>query len=219
MIRLFVYCEGQTEESFVSMVLSQVLINYNIIAIPIIAETKRTANKKYKGGIASYKKVRTEIVKLCKSDSSSFITTMLDYYALPDDTPGLPAIGKNIYEKAKYIESQFAENIALPNFIPNIILHEFEGLLFSKPESFSFCSSEQDKLASIKKIRDSFETPEHINDGVNTAPSKRILKVFKSYNKITDSTNIAIDIGVDVIIKECHHFREWIAQIYKLNQA
>ncbi|MDD1760795.1 MAG: DUF4276 family protein, partial [Methanothrix sp.] len=65
-------------------------------------------------------------------------------------------------------------------------------------------------------IRDQFNTPEEINDGYETAPSKRIIRLFKSYQKVTDGYQIAQKIGIDVIRKECPHFNEWIGKLIQL---
>lgn len=217
MIRLYIYCEGQTEERFVNELLSSYLLRSNISVIPIIAATKRTPTKKYKGGVSSYKKIKDEINILCKGDKTSFVTTMLDYYGLPTDVPGREnPIGKDIYEKVSYVESQMTLDMGLDNFIPNILLHEFEGLLFSKPECFSYCDSNIRKVDKIIKIRKDYESPEHINDGVNTAPSKRVKKIFDNYDKVIDGINIAIDIGIHEILNECHHFRQWVDKLMKL---
>jgi hypothetical protein len=55
-------------------------------------------------------------------------------------------------------------------------VHEFEGLLFSDPEAFAA------KLGvarqTFRKIRDAFASPEDINDDPNSAPSKRVLRLY-----------------------------------------
>lgn len=48
---VYIYCEGQTEESFINNVLYPYFFNMEIVVIPIICATKRTATKKYKGGV------------------------------------------------------------------------------------------------------------------------------------------------------------------------
>ena len=55
-MRLYVLCEGQTEDRFVKEILRPYLQNLNIFATPIICETKRMASKKYKGGVSKYGK-------------------------------------------------------------------------------------------------------------------------------------------------------------------
>ena len=52
-MRLYILCEGQTEDRFVKEILAPHLLRLNIFATPIICETKRTVGKKYKGGVSA----------------------------------------------------------------------------------------------------------------------------------------------------------------------
>lgn len=54
MINVYIYCEGSTEESFINEVLYPYFLNVGIVVRPIICKTKRTAAKKFKGGVSSY---------------------------------------------------------------------------------------------------------------------------------------------------------------------
>jgi hypothetical protein len=59
--------------------------------------------------------------------------------------------------------------------VPYIQLHEFEALLFSDPQSFSIAfPSATTELADLEAIRGAFKTPEHVDEGNDTSPSKRI---------------------------------------------
>lgn len=62
-------------------------------------------------------------------------------------------------------------------------------------------------------IRRAFPSPEHINDGPKTAPSKRILQCCPAYEKPFHGSLIAIDIGIDRIRKECRHFDAWVRRL------
>jgi hypothetical protein len=48
-----------------------------------------------------------------------------------------------------------------------------------------------------------YASPEEINNSQETAPSKRILGVYNSYNKITDGYLIAKEIGIDKMREVC----------------
>jgi hypothetical protein len=69
------------------------------------------------------------------------------------------------------------------------------------------------KIEALRTIREQFNTPEEIDDGEETAPSKRLLKLYKSYEKPTDGSLIAKRIGLDVIRNECRHFNEWMVYL------
>ena len=66
MKNLYIYCEGQTEKSFINQILYPYLFNIGICAIPIICTTKRTKAEKFRGGVNNYQKIRNELLILCK---------------------------------------------------------------------------------------------------------------------------------------------------------
>ena len=52
-------------------------------------------------------------------------------------------------------------------------------------------------LTILQRIRVQFKTPEEINDGETTAPSKRLQSLYPSYDKILFGPLIAQRIGLD----------------------
>lgn len=75
MIRLYVYCEGQTEETFVKRFLAPYLLEHDVITIPMLCNMKSKHSEK--GGIKNYSKVRNELRDLCYGHRNEFVTTML----------------------------------------------------------------------------------------------------------------------------------------------
>ena len=66
-------------------------------------------------------------------------------------------------------------------FIPGIILHEFEALLFADVNGFEILEADcPDLVANLSQEVAGLE-PEAINDSPQSAPSKRIIKHFSSY--------------------------------------
>lgn len=134
MKRILVLVEGQTEERFIKDLLAPHLHNFDVSIQPTIITTKRTKiGKKFKGGIVSYSKVRKEILLLLKDRNAKIITTMFDFYALPEDFPGRLEAWGNPYQKVEHIENRFQSDIDHPRFFCFLTLHEFEGLLFTSP--------------------------------------------------------------------------------------
>ena len=84
MIRIHIFCEGQTEEAFVREVLFDHFLRHHISVNPIVIRT----SEKGKGGVSTYGKIKRQILKKCKEDPTSFVTCLLDYYGLPKDFPG-----------------------------------------------------------------------------------------------------------------------------------
>ena len=215
MKNVYIYCEGQTEESFVNQILYPYFFQRDIVVYPIICATKTTSSEKYRGGVVRYGKIKRELSLICKSHPNEFVTTMFDYYGLPKDTPGMVERHGDIFAFVEQIEQRVNEDIGRPNCRFHLMLHEFEGILFSRPESFARIADEQ-VVESIRRIRNSFPTPEHINSSPETAPSKRLKQLIPNYAKIRNGTLLSDDMGVDTIMAECLHFRQWVSEIAEL---
>lgn len=59
-------------------------------------------------------------------------------------------------------------------FVPYVMMHEFEGLLFSDCERFSQGIGRPELGVALQAVREQFSSPEEINDSPATAPSKRV---------------------------------------------
>ena len=212
MSRVLVFVEGQTEETFVRDLLVPYFSRLGIYLTPILAQT----SPGHKGGIVSYGKVKHQLTRLCRQDQGAYVTTMMDYYGLPNDFPGLDGHVPDAHEQVVRLELALQQDIDAPNFIPNLMLHEFEALLFSAPEKFAEWLDDQALLAPMAAIRAAFATPEHINNSPQTAPSKRILALVPHYKKTVDGPLIAEDIGLDAIRAQCPHFNNWIERLLAL---
>ena len=202
MKRVIIYCEGQSEEAFVKQMIASKYNNENLYIAP----------HNFKG-VNKYKSIRHDLINIAKKDRNLLVTTMIDYYRLPKDTPGLDYVNNNIYEVASHIEEEIKKDIGLDNIFPYIMMHEFEALLFSDPDAFSIVGFKNKEIKELHKIRSSFDTPEHINNHANTAPSKRILSIRKDYQKRIDGNVVAKRIGLDRIRNECKHFDRWLDKI------
>lgn len=55
--------------------------------------------------------------------------------------------------------------------------------------------------------------PEMINDGEETAPSKRIINCIDCFDKANMGVDVLAKIGVKDIARKCRHFAEWIRDI------
>ena len=84
----------------------------------------------------------------------------------------------------KQLENSFAIDIDKSNqFIPNLMVHEFEALLFSDVAKFKdIVTDDENRLQQLIAVRNKFPSPEDINNSYETAPSKRLEKIFPDYN-------------------------------------
>ena len=104
MKRVYILCEGQTEETFVNAVLSPYFTPQDIYVTPVILATKRIASGgKYRGGVSSYDKISKDLKLLCR-DGEAYVTSLLDYFALPEDTPGFSEEAPSLYGHIEKIE-------------------------------------------------------------------------------------------------------------------
>jgi hypothetical protein len=114
------------------------------------------------------------------------------------------------------LEAGLAADIGNPRFIAYIQLHEFEGLLFSDVQAIDAVlkvHQGRSQLAKLKKIRAQFRTPEEIDDGNTTTPSKRLKSLYAGYDKVAFGSLIAQRIGLDALRRECPHFNEWVSKL------
>lgn len=221
MVRLHLVVEGQTEETFVRDVLAPVLGEQAVVADVHRVTTGRRGAKAYRGGLVTYRHLRRDLEIWMKEDKhpDSWFTTMVDLYRLPSDFPGLEksrSIADPI-KRVEFLEDELKSDLGRPQLVPYIQLHEFEALLFSDPESFSIAfPGRAKKIAALQEIRQAAASPEHIDDGAETAPSKRISKVLPEYVKTSSGPLIAQKIGLGRIRRECIHFDAWVAALLKL---
>lgn len=217
MQKVIVLVEGQTEEKFVKEVLNSHFNNHGKYLMPTIINTRIVkSGPNFKGGILSYGQVKRDLVRLLGDTSACCVTTMFDLYGLPSEFPGRDDAPPKPYERVVHIEAAFAKDIDHKRFLSNLILHEFEGLLFTMPAEIARALNEPDREPELTKIRTSFQTPEEINDNPKTAPSKRLKGLFPVYNKPFYGMVISKRIGLNAIRTECPHFHQWVSRLENL---
>jgi hypothetical protein len=220
MIRLNIIVEGPTEETFVRDLLAPHLGQHQVFAIARSAETGRRKGHIFRGGLVRYSKVRKDIESWLKQDPGALVSTMFDYYALPKDFPNPTAPQRSlpIHQWVWELEQVLAADIRDTRFIPYIQLHEFEALLFSDVErTGSALGATPHQVEQLRLIRRAFETPEHINDSPETAPSKRLLQLFPSYDKPVFGSLALGRIGLAAIRQACPHFAGWLSRLEALS--
>jgi hypothetical protein len=223
MPRLLIHVEGLTEESFVNEVLRDYLVGvgYESVNARIVGNARL---RQRRGGIRPWLSVRKDIVNHLKQDAGCLATTMVDFYALPQHGdsawPGrAAAVGAETQAKASIVETALAGDIADEEaidprrFIPFVVVHEFEGLLFSDCAAFSQGIGRAELEPEFRRIRDAFATPEDINDSAVTCPSRRVMNLVPGYEKPLFGTLAALEVGLVRIRAACPHFAEWITRL------
>ena len=216
MVRALV--EGQTEEGFVKKVLFPYLRERGIIIIPSIIVTKSVLfGRDFRGGVTSYAKVARDLRRLLRDPKAVSVTSFIDYYGLPPDFPGIATRPSGPpLARAGYVEAAWARDLDDPRFRPFLMVHEFEALLFSKPDELARVVRIRGAREQLEHIRETFPTPEDINNDPRTAPSKRILRILPGYHKVAHGTLVAKRIGLETMRRECPHFDQWISWLESL---
>lgn len=216
MSRLYVLVEGQTEEAFVRELLQPHYARQGRFLTPILVST----SPGHKGGVVSYAKVKPQIRRLCQQDPGAHVTTLFDLYALPGDFPGktlplYPAKASG-HQKALFLEEQLTQDINQPNFLANLMVHEYEALLYTRPSMFAQWTDDADVVSVLSAAVARAGAPEDVNDSPHTAPSKRILAAMPGYQKTFHGPLIACDIGLDAMRQACPHFHAWLLAVEAL---
>ncbi len=209
MMRVHVLCEGYTEVEFVDKVPRPHFSLINISLYPSLVRTSKMS----RGRVTTYGKVRRQLVERCKEDRKSRVTILRDLYGLPRDFPA--EVKGDPKKKAEIVKQALLDDIDQPNFIPNVVVHEFESLLFSDHLAFGTIFNEGNVVEKLVVIRNKAGSPEHIDQSPTGAPSKRIKAVCR-FRKTAHGVQIASDIGLDTIRRECPLFDDWVREIEKL---
>ncbi|MBN9681669.1 MULTISPECIES: DUF4276 family protein [unclassified Corallococcus] len=217
MKRVLILVEGQTEETFVREVLAPHLLRLGLALIPRLVVTKYVKEGgSFKGGVPQYALVQGDLRRLLGDTGATCVTSMLDYYGLPKDFPGLATRPQgDCYARVDHVERAFAEDIGHRRFLPHLVLHEFEALLFTDPSQCSISFSTEE-ITKLQVIRASAQSPEEINEHPDTAPSKRVLAVSPGYQKTLHGPLAVMSIGLPAIRAACPHFAQWLSKLEAL---
>ncbi|WP_324692126.1 DUF4276 family protein [Cobetia sp. D5] len=216
MTRVHIICEGQTEEQFISEVLAEAFWPKGIYLQPALI-----GRPGHKGGNLKFERLYRDIELRLLGDKDALCTTFFDFYGLPEDFPGKQEASQKRFaaERSCTVLDAMIEALCeklgeapLRRFIPYIQMHEFEGLLFSDPEALSN-NLDRSALAPLQQIRNSFTSPEEINNSPQTAPSKRIQGIYPRYDKPLHGTLAALEMGTDSIRQACPLFSDWLERI------
>src|SRR5688572_25068662 len=139
--RVLVVVEGQTEFSVLNSTIAPHLGSLGVYLYP-----KVVGRPGHKGGVhRSFDSVAKEIVNLFKQEPTAVVSTFFDFYALPEDWPGVAdakaakAHGVATSSVAPIAERAWHADIARKTaelgiqaqFIPYVQMHEIETLLFT----------------------------------------------------------------------------------------
>ena len=218
---VFVVCEGQTEETFIRDLLAPAFYPQ----INLIGQIIETSSG-HKGGGLVYERVKKHLKNSLNKNSQPVVTTLIDLYKLDKDFPGYrETAGKPLHQRLKMLNDALHKDIVAltgcppSHFLPYIQPYEFEALLFSDVSALTGLEAEWASAEpKLQAVRDSAETPEHINDSPTTKPAAHLERHLKqpSYRKTLHGPRAAKQIGLAKIEQECRYFAGWLAALRQL---
>jgi hypothetical protein len=162
----------------------------------------------------------------------------VDYCALAQDWPGQAGASneKSTSAKADFVESALLDDIGAAagmrfdprRFVPLVMMHEFEGVLFSDPDRLAKGIARGDLAQEFRAIRQEFDGPEDINGSAEmggsaetggsaeASPSRRIVRLFPQYERQLFGSLAAMEIGLVTMRQECPHFNKWLKRVESL---
>lgn len=204
MTRLAISVEGETEEEFVKQSLAVHLQDRGIYVKPVLLG--RARRNVQGGGNVTVQRLAAEMRHL--RGSFEAVSSLVDFYGFrgkrgmsPDD------LIRAIRDGTGHPDDGMV--------FPYVQVHEFEGLLFSHVDAFESVFRRA-PIADLRSIRFGFDTPEDINDSKDTAPSKRIAKLIRHYQKRLHGPMLADRIGLGTMRKECPRFDAWLRRLESL---
>ena len=215
----------ETEEVFVNELLTRRLLDcgYERVGARLLGNARQRDRR---GGIRGWTTVRRDIIRHLFEDRGCIATTMVNYYGLPASGdkawPGrasatlLPPTAKGPHVEAALLDDVATEmggTFDRRRVVPFVVMHEFEGLLFSDCGDFARGVGKPGLASPLQAVRDQFATPEHINDSASTAPSRRVEAIIPGYVKPLLGNLAALEIGLDKIQAACPHFSAWIVEL------
>ncbi len=209
MVRLVFIVEGDTEILLVEKLIAPYLAKLGFSNVH--AQTITTNRKQHKkGGVSSYGLFKNE-VKRTLAQGNVLVTTLIDFFRLPPNFPAYTKDASRVSQIEDAIHADFNKDV---NFIPYIQLHEIEALMFSNIDGFDLVIDDPMALQKISDIIEQYPNPEDINNLPETAPSKRLERIY-NYDKTGDGEMIFEMVGMEAILEKCPRFAHWISRLIK----
>ncbi len=209
--------EGQTEERFVKDTLAPHLHSFGLHLTATILTTKVVKNgPNFKGGVTSFDKFAGDLRRLLGgAGPNTLVTTMLDYYRLPNDFPGMSDRPgpDDAYSRISHVEQAIADHFQDGRLLPFLALHEFEAWVFSCPTTLPLVMADEATQTAFAAVCGQYRTPEQINERPGHNPAARITAIYPAYRKTLHGPTATNRIGLSKIRTQCPHFHNWLHKL------
>jgi hypothetical protein len=221
---LFFVVEGHTKEDFVNQILIEHLAYANVMVRGVV----KVGSGRVRGGMVSYARLCDHLERMLKQHQNVYFTTLIDVFRIPTDSLEYQTTNKisDPVARALRLEQAMLEDVIVRTgtrfFVPYVQLHEFEALLWTDPtalDSSLVTLGAVSKLTELQAVNAKYETPEHINNKPETAPSKRLEQLYgDAYNKKLIGPLVTKNIGLERLREACPRFGAWVLKLEQLGQ-
>ena len=213
--RLHLLVEGTTERLIVDNVIQPYLESMGWLVNKSILVTKRPASgPAYRGGVTTWGKLRRDIVRLLCDSSLDVLTTVIDYYGLPSDTPGMATrLPGDAMRRVCHVEQALAAAIDDRRFLPHLTLHESETWVFAAANELGDLYEDANLASRLRADAAAAGGPELVNDGPDSAPSKRLAQYCPGYEKTIAGPLVIEELGLPALRRQCPHLDRWLTRL------
>ncbi len=201
MARLYLFAEGETEETFADTILKRHLANHGVFCIiRLRLRHARRRGRAHRGGGRSYEPMKDDILRF-PGPGEGRRCLLHHHDRLVCHPPGVPEAGRIggvsplPSPAGRVLERAFADDVADRALHPVHPTCMNMRLIFSPIPWFAYFYDREKEIAALQAIADAHATPELIDDGPNSAPSKRIIAQIPEYElaKTVVGPQVAVD--------------------------
>jgi hypothetical protein len=224
MKHLYILVEGETELEFVNRIL---IPYFNKNGLHTHIQGLIITMKGGGHGFNNIQHFKNTLKPLLSYKDEPIITTMIDHYAINSATklPDYPNCAgiEYVEQRISCMEQSLVKEVnsikEYRYFIPNIVRHEMETLLFANPQE-GFALEKSGIQQDIINICSQFSSIEDINCTPQGAPSKRLIEIYKKHNQKYDKVAVGVDIaeltGIEDMLQKCPRFKSWIDKLIQV---
>lgn len=214
MRQVAIIVEGQTEEAFVGQVLGPYL-GTDIHLQPIITHTRRAADGTAHRGGGGWSGYRSLLQRLVPQPHWSLVTTLIDFYAYPADAPGrnCHTVGEHTPTLCVRRRAAAMQETVPGDWLPFIALHEMETLVIASGSLQATVLGDARAPGVFERIIREAGDAEHIDDGPQTAPSRRVLEALPGYRKAQDAVAVLQGHDLGEALAKCPGIARWVERL------
>ena len=215
--RLFIYCEGQTEEMFVERLLRNHLAHHGVkVERPeLCATTLDPAGKR--GGFVNWEAIEFDLKNTFARDADPNLrfTTLLDVYRMPPKLLALAGFSGPVTVPAdvENVEVAIERVFNEPRFKAYLQRHELEALLLADLDALErVFHRDKAGLQTLRADIAGFAHPEDINHGPTTHPAARLATAVAGYEdlKASNAYFVLAEAGLESVRAKCPRFDAWL---------